>query len=433
VDARELPARPNLERYKKLAKDLLKAYKSGDPAAIRRIKNHFQARGSLTWDELRSEMQRRLRKLSKSATLNTKLALADAQFLVARSYGFESWPKFKKHTEAVARKRSPVSEFESAADAVITGDLPTLQHLLLNNPELIRTRSTRVHQSTLLHYVSANGVEDYRQKTPKNAVEIAKLLLNAGAEVDAENNPGGGTTLGLVATSGPPAVAGVQIALLDALLEAGASPDGLPGGWNPLTAALANGRGYAAAFLARRGARVDLEGAAGVGRLDVVKNFFDREGKLKADATKEQLMSGFAWACEYGRTSVVDFLLQKGIGVDAKLRHDQQTGLHWAAYNGHLNTVQLLLERNASVNAIDESYELTPLGWALYGWNNPSPESNRDGYYQVVAVLVAAGATLSPAWENDEDRREAGEKARADPHMRAALGGVANFAKLPPP
>jgi hypothetical protein len=51
--------------------------------------------------------------------------------------------------------------------------------------------------------VSANGVEGYRQKTPKNIVEIAKVLLNAGADVNAEAEVygGGATTLGLVATS----------------------------------------------------------------------------------------------------------------------------------------------------------------------------------------------------------------------------------------
>src|SRR5262249_23178679 len=157
--------------------------------------------------------------------------------------------------------------------------------------------------ATLLHYVAANGVEDFRQKTPKNAVQVARLLLDAGAEVDAENRDGkgGGAALGLVAASYPPAKAGLQNALLEVLLDAGACPDGFPGGWNPLTAALANGRGDAAEFLAQHGARLDLEGAAGVGRLDVVQSFFNPDGSLKANATQEQLRSGFTWACEYGR------------------------------------------------------------------------------------------------------------------------------------
>jgi len=33
----------------------------------------------------------------------------------------------------------------------------------------------------LLHYVLANGVEDFRQKTPVNLVEIATLVLKGGA------------------------------------------------------------------------------------------------------------------------------------------------------------------------------------------------------------------------------------------------------------
>jgi ankyrin repeat protein len=422
MDAKELPARPNLEHYKKLAKDLLKAYKSGDSASMKRIEDHYQR--PLTWDELRETAQRRLRKLRGSAIQSAKFTLADAQFLIARSYAFESWPKFKKHVEALLRKRSPVSKFESAADAVITGDAATLDRLLRENPDLIRERSTRVHQSTLLHYVSANGVEDFRQKTPRNAVEVTKILLQAGAGVDAENNPGRGTTLGLVATSAPPAQAGVQIALLETLLEAGASPDGLAGGWNPLTAALANGRGDAAAFLARRGARLDLEGAAGVGQLDVVKSFFNEDGSLRANATQEQMKSGFAWACEYGRTSVVDFLLQVGIEVDARLRHDGQTGLHWAAYNAHADTVKLLLERKAPVDAKDGNYGGTPLGWALYAWGDPAPEAKRAGYYEVVALLAAAGATVDPAWLADPSReRPLVEKVRADARMLAALRG----------
>jgi ankyrin repeat protein len=182
---------------------------------------------------------------------------------------------------------------------------------------------------------------------------------------------------------------------------------------------LANGRGKAAAFLASRGARLDLEGAAGVGRLDVVKSFFNPNGSLNSGATREQMMDGFAWACEYGHLSVVEYLLERGIDLDAKLSRNSQTGLHWAAYGGHVDIVRLLLQRNAPVNVKDETYQGTPLGWALYGWGE-SPK--RGNYYEVVALLVAAGAKEEAAWLADPDRGMAlTEKIQADPRMLAAL------------
>jgi ankyrin repeat protein len=421
MEAKELPARPNLEHYKKLAKDLVKAYRSGEPASLKRIQDHLQI-PQLTWSDLRKEAQARLHKLRASKIVGDKLTLADAQLLIAHSFAFESWPKFKKHIEEILRESSPVSKFESAADAVITGDVAALKRLLRENPELIKQRSTRAHQSTLLHYVSANGVEDFRQRTPKNAVEVTKILLEAGAEVDAENSDyGRGTTLGLVATSAPPAQAGVQIALLELLLEAGASPDGLPGGWNPLTAALANGRGEAAEYLAMRGARLDLEGASGVGRLDLVKSYFSKDGSLKAKATKKQMKDGFAWACEYGRSSVAEFLLDQGMEIDARLRNHGSTGIHWAAYGGHVDIVRLLLARKARLDIKDESFEGTPLEWALHSWG-VGPNDTQGRYYQAVALLVAAGATVEPGWLADPDG-PLPAKVRADPRMLAALRG----------
>ena len=70
------------------------------------------------------------------------------------------------------RTGSPVARFEVAADAIVAGKIRTLQRLLREDPKLARARSMREHRSTLLHYVSANGVEDFRQKTPKNIVDV---------------------------------------------------------------------------------------------------------------------------------------------------------------------------------------------------------------------------------------------------------------------
>jgi ankyrin repeat protein len=381
MDAKKLPARPSLEQHRKQAKELLKACKTGDPDAIQRIKRHHHQAS----------------KPNDPGILSGKFALADAQLVIAREHAFVSWPKFVKHIEALTHGNSPVSQFELAADAIVAGDALTLKRLLRENPELIRQRSTRVHRATLLHYVGANGFEDYRQKSPKNAVEIARILFSAGAEVDAiADTYGKGTTLSLVASSIHPKQAGVQIALLETLLDAGAAVDGIPGGSSPVISALHNGRGEAAEFLAHRGALLDLEGVAGVGRLDLVRSFFDEDGSLKANATKAQMESGFLWACEYGRNDVVDFLLQRGADVRAQ-SNTGLTGLHWAVVGGKLATIKLLLERGAPLDARNV-YGATAFSQAL--WSAFNGDAGID-YVPVIEMLVDAGAKVEPgslAW-----------------------------------
>ena len=96
----------------------------------------------------------------------------------------------------------PDAPFETAVDAVVDGDVETLTDLLRANPDLVRARSSREHRATLLHYVGANGVEDERQRTPKNAVEVTRVLLDAGADIHSMADIYGGShTFGLVATS----------------------------------------------------------------------------------------------------------------------------------------------------------------------------------------------------------------------------------------
>jgi hypothetical protein len=408
MEVKKLPARPSLEQYKKQAKDLVKAFASEQPEALQRIRSAHD------------------RKLRGSAIRPARFALADAQFIIAREHGFESWPKFARHVTALARSNSPVAQFEAAADAIVTGDIATLSKLLRQSPELIRGRSNREHRAMLLHYVGANGVENFRQKTPKNAVEVAEVLLGAGAEVDAMADMyGGSTTLGLVVTSVFPFLAGVQNALADTFLNHGADINHPRGAGNqqcPVNGCLANGRPEAAEFLARRGARLDLEGAGGVGQLEVVKTFFDANGALKRKATEAQMKSGFKWACQYGRTAVVEFLLERGL--DAIEIHRGETPLHCAACGGHADIVRLLLKGKPPVDVKDKRFNGTPLGWALYGWNESAPGLKREGYYEVVALLVASGATVYGEWlEDGSAASPIARKIRDDPRMLAALRG----------
>ncbi len=403
-DALPLPLRPNLEQYKKQAKELVKACKSNDSNAVgawaaQWLESLAALQGPGLTPQLRRWLQRQLDKLEKFARDklehgSAKCTLADAQFVIARAHGFESWPKFSKHLKELARASSPISKFELAADAVVTGDAVALQQLLREDPALIRARSTREHQATLLHYVSANGIEGFRQKTPKNAVKIAEILLNAGAEVDAAADVygGGATALGLVATSIHPEKAGVQNALMELLLDHGAAIDAPAVAGNKQSAVvgcLANGRGSAAEFLAARGARLDLEGAAGVGRLDMVRTFFNEDGNLTANVTRAQLERGFLWACEYGRNNVVEFLLQRGVDLLAQA-NTGETGLHWAVIGGQVHTIKLLLKQGASLEA-ENAFGGSALSQAL--WSVVNSDAGVD-YVATIETLLEAGAKI---------------------------------------
>jgi ankyrin repeat protein len=380
-DALPLPSRPSVERYKKLAKELVKAAKSGDETAIGEWAERWirslakltgpKSRQSDRWNGLEEFARRKL---------SEKCTLADAQFVIARSHGFESWPKFSKHVS------SPKSRFESAADAIVNGDAAALKRLLREDPRLIRARSAREHGATLLHYTSANGVEGYRQKTPKNIVKIAQILLEAGAEIDATSDVYGGgcTTLGLAATSVWPEKAGVQEALLQILLDHGASMETQSAGnrHSLVVACLANGRPKAAEFLADRGAPLDLVGALGLGRLDTVGTSFE-------DAAKEQIHEGFRYACGYGRDNAVVFLLEKGMDLAAH-GGDGQTPLHWAVIGGHLETVKILLRYKPPLEA-QNIYGGTVFGQALW---SAAHGGEADDYIAILEALKDAGAKI---------------------------------------
>jgi Ankyrin repeats (3 copies) len=363
MDAKSLPPHPNLDQYKKQAKELLKAWRSAD-----------------------AESQRRLRRFHPRPQ-GAKLALADAQLVIAREHGFESWPKFVHHIEEIVKRHSPVSRFEIAVDAIVGGDLQRLTSLLREDPSLVRARSTREHHATLLHYVSANGVEDYRQKTPKNIVAIAKLLLDQGSEIDATGDMygGGSTTLGLTATSIHPFNAGVLEPLIDLLVERGADFDARQGRMSIVEGCLANDRPRGAVLIAARGAKLDFEAAAGVGRLDLVQTYVDR-------ATQKELNRGFIWACEYGWRDVVEFLIDRGIDLHFG-ENTGQTAAHLAAHHGELEIVRLLIARGAPLEA-KNAYGGTVLGQTT--WSVMNTRFDVD-WPALVALLLEAGADAREA------------------------------------
>lgn len=136
--SRSLPAQPSLEQLRKQAKQLLKAYRAGDVAAIAEVE--------------------RFENQSDPA----KSTLADAQRVLARAYGFASWTKLKQHVDGVN-----ATAFCAAVNA---GDGPTVRRLAKARPELVHV-GTAEFTGLPLHIAVLNY-----------DVEMARVLMQLGAD-----------------------------------------------------------------------------------------------------------------------------------------------------------------------------------------------------------------------------------------------------------
>jgi carboxypeptidase C (cathepsin A) len=85
-DVRPLPTAPNLEFERKEAKAFIKQIHAGDPDALRRVE---KAHPVALRDRRPSQLQ-----------------LADAQHVIAREYGFTSWPRLVEYFEEMERHRN---------------------------------------------------------------------------------------------------------------------------------------------------------------------------------------------------------------------------------------------------------------------------------------------------------------------------------------
>jgi ankyrin repeat protein len=308
----------------------------------------------------------RFRKKTVTEVDPATLDLSDAQLVIARQHHFTTWDDLISFKDALDRDPG-IARFEQAADAVVAGNAAALRSMLNEHPELARARSARTHHATLLHYTAANGVEGYRQKTPANAVDIAKLLLDAGAEVDAlaDMYDNKCTTMSMLVSSCHPAKAGLQIPLAETLIDYGAALNEGPGtNWqSAVMTALAFGYFDTAQALVDRGARVDnVAAAAGLGRAADVRRMLQQ-----ADPKSKQ--TALALAAQHGHVSVVDLLLDAGEDpnrFNPDGFHAHSTPLHQAVCAGNIDVVKLLVERGARLDIRDTIFEGTPLGWAIY-------------------------------------------------------------------
>jgi len=274
-------------------------------------------------------------------------------------------------------------KFLPAIAAIKAGDLDRFKELVRQDPSLATTRSTTSHP-TLLQCLVLQGGE------PPNQIEMAKVLIDAGAELNAPFSACGSCD-------------NVEAAAL--LVYCGAAIDG-NGGWSPLEEALYWNSRRVVDLLLERGASIhNLRTAAGLGRTDLIERFFnvdgslkheagkinwpwgdletieksnhDREGKQKLIATvyswsndrQSIVNNAFVYSCMHGHIEAAKLLLRKGAEVNANPEGFDYagTGLHYAALNGHRTMAEFLIEHGADVNVKDTKVGSNAAGWADYG------------------------------------------------------------------
>jgi ankyrin repeat protein len=156
---RELPARPNLEQYKKQAKDLAKDSTSGVSDALARIRRHHP----------------RFHKLSETDIPRAQITLTDAQLVIAREHGFESWPKFANHIEMLNLIRSLASLDDPVAAFIEVACVPrhswhasgTLEHAETILSRYPQVATAGIHTAAILADESA--VRGFLSRDPKSA------------------------------------------------------------------------------------------------------------------------------------------------------------------------------------------------------------------------------------------------------------------------
>lgn len=126
---------------------------------------------------------------------------------IAHEYGFGLWTNVEALPEVALNL-----EFEDCVNSLLQGDKVKSEALLDHNPALVSARSQFGHEATLLHYLSSNGVELWRQQVPLNLDKIIKLLIKKGANKEALMKVYGGefTAFELYTTSVHPAAAGLD-------------------------------------------------------------------------------------------------------------------------------------------------------------------------------------------------------------------------------
>jgi len=174
------------------------------------------------------------------------------------------------------------------------------------------------------------------------------------------------SALDLAASSAAAHQSGVQIALIDVLIEYGADPNAA------LISPLLYAEFDAVNRLLMRGAEVTLVAAAALGRVADVRRFVGASGD-------EERRLALSLAAQHGRTEAVRALLEAGVkpnGFTPPQGHSHATPLHQAALAGHARVVELLIGAGADTSVRDVLFNGTAADWAQH-----------NGHHELAALL----------------------------------------------
>jgi ankyrin repeat protein len=122
-------------------------------------------------------------------------------------------------------------------------------------------------------------------------------------------------------------------------------------------------------------------------------------------------------AAQENNTTSVRLMLTVGWPVDARGQHGG-TALHWAAWHGNAEMAGAILEHGASFELHDGDFDATPLGWALHGSVHGWHRDAGDHAAVIEALLDAGAQPPSP-----DAAARATEKTRAVLRRRGLLRG----------
>jgi ankyrin repeat protein len=196
--------------------------------------------------------------------------------------------------------------------------------------------------STALHLALGNGHAD-----------PARMLIENGADVSAQKNDGW-TALHLVSRNG-------RVDLARMLIERGAGVSAQTKyGWTALHLASRDGDVDLARTLIERGADVSAQGNDGWttlhlaslnGHVDLTRMLMERGANGSAQSNDGS--TALHLASEDNHVNVVMILIERGADVSAQ-KKDGSTALHLASKNGYVDLARMLIDHGADVSAQDK-------------------------------------------------------------------------------